>query len=56
MGSNEWAGDQWVASWGPNRLDIFGLGQDHGMYHKWWDGSTWGPSGWEPLGGIFTMP
>jgi hypothetical protein len=26
------------------------------MYHKWWDGSNWGPSGWEPLGGVFTSP
>ena len=28
------------------------------MYHKYWDGSQWGPSatGWEPLGGVFTSP
>ena len=23
-----------VASWGTNRLDIFGLGEDNAMYHK----------------------
>ncbi len=40
-----------VASSGPNRLDIFGLGTDNRMYHKWYNGS-WGPShsGWEPHG------
>jgi hypothetical protein len=26
-----------VVSWGPNRLDIFGLGTDDLMYHKAWD-------------------
>ncbi|HEY6323042.1 MAG TPA: hypothetical protein VJA16_15940 [Thermoanaerobaculia bacterium] len=45
-----------AVSWGPNRLDIFGVGQDQGMYHKWWDGSNWGPGDWEPLGGVFTSP
>jgi hypothetical protein len=41
-----------AVSWGLNRLDIFGLGQDHSIFHKSWDGSNWGP--WEPLGGVFT--
>jgi len=47
-----------AVSWGPNRLDIFGLGTDNSMYHKWWDGSAWGPSqtGWEALGGTFVSP
>jgi hypothetical protein len=36
-------------AWGPNRLDIFALGQDHAVWHKWWNGSSWG--GWESLGG-----
>ena len=60
-GSNEFAppiDDRFglaVASWGPNRLDLFGVGTDGAMYHKAWDG-IWrpSPSGWEHLGGIFT--
>jgi len=46
-----------VASWGPNRLDIFGLGTDNQMFHKAWNGA-WHPSptGWEPLGGVFNSP
>ena len=52
MASNEWAGNQWVASWGPNRLDIFGVGQDQvGIFHNRWDGSKWGS--WEALGGAY---
>ena len=45
-------------SWGANRLDIFGLGTEGGMYHKAWDGANWGPSqdGWDPLGGVFNSP
>jgi hypothetical protein len=43
-----------VVSWGSNRLDAFVLGTDLAMYHKWWDGSAWGPSvgGYEYMGGI----
>jgi hypothetical protein len=41
-----------VVAWGPNRLDAFAVGTDHAMYHRWWNGSSWG--GWEPLGGILT--
>jgi hypothetical protein len=43
-----------VLSWGPNRLDIFVVGQnDNALYHKAWDGAQWQPSmtGWENLGG-----
>jgi len=32
-----------VVSWGPNRLDIFGLGTDRQMRHKVWDGIAWKP-------------
>lgn len=48
-----------VASWGPDRLDIFALNSDGMMLHKAWTGSAWWPSqiGWEPMGkGIFTSP
>ncbi|MFI6831416.1 M43 family zinc metalloprotease [Kribbella sp. NPDC050241] len=43
-----------VVSWGANRLDAFVLGTDLAMYHKWWDGSSWGPSvaGYEYMGGV----
>jgi nucleoid-associated protein YgaU len=42
-------------AWGPNRLDIFGLGTDNQMFHKAWTGSAWHPSptNWEALGGKF---
>jgi hypothetical protein len=43
-----------VVSWSSDRLDAFVLGTDRAMYHKWWDGSAWGPSagGYEYMGGI----
>ena len=52
------AADGWVAAWGTNRLDIFGIGTDGAMFHKAWDGAAWRPSllDWERLGGIFTSP
>ena len=39
---------------GGDRLDVFVLGTDHALYHKWWDGSAWGPSvtGYESQGGV----
>jgi hypothetical protein len=46
-----------AVAWGPNRLDIFGLGIiDNQMFHQAWDGGNWRPSqtDWEPLGGRFT--
>lgn len=39
-----------VAAWAPNRLDIFVVGADSALWHRWWDGSAWG--GWESLGGV----
>ena len=33
-----------VVSWAANRLDVFVLGTDRALYHKWWNGSAWGPS------------
>ena len=43
-----------VVAWGPNRLDAFVLGTDRAVYHKWWNGSAWGPSvtGYEAQGGV----
>jgi hypothetical protein len=43
-----------VVAWGPNRLDAFGRGQDHALWHRWWDGAAWGD--WESLGGMLTSP
>jgi pregnancy-associated plasma protein-A/repeat uncharacterized protein DUF346 len=45
-----------AVAWGPNRLDVFVLGTDHALYHKWWNGSSWGPSltGYEFQGGVIT--
>ncbi|QCP14987.1 zinc metalloprotease [Pseudoduganella umbonata] len=45
-----------VVAWGANRLDTFVLGTDRALYHKWWDGSAWGPSmtGYEHMGGVCT--
>ena len=33
-----------VVAWGANRLDAFVIGTDSALYHKWWNGSAWGPS------------
>ena len=43
-----------ILAWGANRLDAFVLGTDRALYHKWWDGASWGPSltGYERLGGV----
>jgi len=43
-----------VVAWGPNRLDVFVVGTNGALHHKWWNGSAWGPSasGWEFMGGI----
>ncbi len=42
-----------IVAWSSERLDAFAQGTDRAMYHKWWDGHSWGPStvGWESLGG-----
>jgi hypothetical protein len=43
-----------AVSWGPNRLDIFGVGTDHAVYPRRFDGGTGGWEagnrlGWKPL-------
>ncbi|GAA3175600.1 hypothetical protein GCM10010531_31570 [Blastococcus jejuensis] len=47
-----------VVAWDANRLDAFVLGTDRALYHKWWNGSAWGPSvtGYEYMGGICQSP
>ena len=43
-----------ATAWGPNRLDVFVRGTDRALYHKWWDGTGWGPSltGYQRQGGV----
>ncbi|MFE7130354.1 Dot/Icm T4SS effector Zinc-dependent metalloprotease LegP [Streptomyces sp. NPDC057638] len=43
-----------AVSWGPNRLDVFGVGTDSTLLHTWWDGTGWRPAGsrWQSLGGV----
>ncbi len=43
-----------AVAWGSNRLDAFVIGTNNALYHKWWNGSAWGPSvtGFESLGGV----
>jgi ABC-type taurine transport system substrate-binding protein len=45
-----------VVAWGPNRIDTFVLGTDRALYHKWWNGASWGPgvTGYEFMGGVCT--
>jgi hypothetical protein len=47
-----------AAAWTAGRLDAFVVGTDGQQYHKWWDGTAWGPSvvDYEPLGGTFASP
>jgi ABC-type taurine transport system substrate-binding protein len=47
-----------AVSWSANRLDVFVIGMDSALYHKWFTGSAWGPSltGYERMGGICTSP
>jgi hypothetical protein len=48
-----------VASWGPNRLDVFVVGPspDFNLFHKAWTGTAWEPSatGYDNLGGNCTL-
>ncbi len=43
-----------VVSWSANQLDIFAVGTDSALWHRWWNGSAWG--GWESLGGVLESP
>ncbi|MEU4091620.1 Dot/Icm T4SS effector Zinc-dependent metalloprotease LegP [Streptomyces sp. NPDC026673] len=45
-----------VTTWESARLDVFGVGTNSELFHKWWDGGGWGPGvkDWESLGGTFT--
>jgi hypothetical protein len=44
-----------AVSWGANRIDVVVRGGQNHIYHKYWDGSAWQPSGgFEDLGGTST--
>lgn len=42
-----------ACSWGPGRIDLFAVGTDGALWHKWSEATIWGPSqvDWESLGG-----
>jgi hypothetical protein len=44
-----------AASMNSSRVDVFGLGTDYALYHRFFNGTTWS-SGWENLGGDLTSP
>ena len=47
-----------VVSWDHDRIDAFVIGTNSALYHKWWNGSAWGPSvtNFESLGGVCVGP
>jgi hypothetical protein len=36
-----------ASSWGADRLDVFAVGVDDAIWHRWWDGTRW--VDWERL-------
>ncbi|MCJ1320397.1 hypothetical protein MMC15_005736 [Xylographa vitiligo] len=44
-----------AVAWSSNRLDVFGLGTNDGLYHVAWDGAEWNPTqgNFDYLGGVF---
>jgi hypothetical protein len=47
---NPYAGPITATSWGPNRIDIFGLDANAHVLQLWWDGARWN---WGNLGNHF---
>lgn len=41
-----------MVSWAADRVDIFAVGHDQALWHRWWDGELW--NDWESLGGRYT--
>ncbi|TMC00532.1 MAG: hypothetical protein E6J40_01845 [Chloroflexi bacterium] len=39
-----------AASWAAGHLDVFARGQDNAIWHRAWNGTTWGS--WDSLGGV----
>jgi len=42
-GTIQFQGDPDAVSWGPNRIDLFGVGSDSILYHKAWVAGVWLP-------------
>jgi len=55
LGPGVFQSEPTIVSWGPNRIDIFGVGTDSQCYTKFWNGSNFSPT-WVSLGGILTSP
>ena len=41
-----------ASSWGANRVDVFAVGTDRGLWQNAWNGTAWG--GWTAMGGVIT--
>jgi hypothetical protein len=59
--ANNWGslGGQFISgpaafSWGLNHLDVYGIGADDGIWHKWWNGTHW--DGWHRLPAATPFP
>jgi hypothetical protein len=37
--------DPSACAWGPDRIDVFGRGEDGALLHAHWDGSEWSFAG-----------
>ena len=46
-----------AVTWGIPRIDVFGLGTDHAIYHRVRNGNDWHPAAsWDYLGGSCSSP
>ena len=52
LGGGPFIGDPLATSWGPDRFDIWAVGKDGQLNHKYWFGDRY--SEWETLGGNFS--
>jgi hypothetical protein len=44
-GNGYFVGEPSAASWGANRIDVFAIGGDGNLWHRYWDGTAWNPAG-----------
>jgi len=51
--AGRWPRRRWPSSWGPMRMDVFAVGTDGALWHRWWDSEIW--NDWESLGGGLTQ-